>query len=411
MFIVIFFFQCSNKANYDSSLPLLRVGVSYAPVNPPVGSFIAGDKQNRKFTGVHDSLFVKVIVVDDGFTPIAIVTIDCIGLLYPDVQRIRHHVAVQSDFPVQHIVVSSTHTHSGPDVVGLWGSDYQHSGVDSVYINFLVRTTAEQIIAASQTTQLVDVVRVGETQFGDPWVQNICDDELDRSVTTMQFLNNKGESLATLTNFACHPTFLDAHFTEVSADYIGGFYKQMNQDYGGLNLFLQGPVGGWVQPVDGEGTPEKAERRGRELAASVMQALLSSDTMTDQSIKFTSKNIQLQVDNEGWKQLSELGTIARKVTDVVETEIVWFSIGTAQFATHPGETAPYFGLQTKELMASGPRFILGLGMDALGYILKPEYFDDDTKPHAPYLTGMSIGRSAGPQIMEVLEELATENSQ
>ena len=55
---------CSNKI---SNTPLqLQVGVSKAVINPPIGSFIAGDKQNRTFTGVLDSLYAKAVVLHDG---------------------------------------------------------------------------------------------------------------------------------------------------------------------------------------------------------------------------------------------------------------------------------------------------------------------------------------------------------
>ncbi len=87
------------------------------------------------------------------------------------------------------------------------------------------------------------------------------------------------------------------------------------------------------------------------------------------------------------------------------SEIAWFSIGDIQFATHPGETTPYLALETKKLMKTGPRFILGLSQDALGYILKPVYFQDSTKPHAPYLTSMSLGEDTQPIILNALKEL------
>ena len=62
---------------------------------------------------------------------LALLSFDCIGLLYTEVQRIRERTAAMSTFPVERIIVSSTHTHSGPDVVGIWGNDYQHTGVDT----------------------------------------------------------------------------------------------------------------------------------------------------------------------------------------------------------------------------------------------------------------------------------------
>ncbi len=399
--LLLFSISCTREERKESAF---TVGAASAPINPPIGAYIAGDKQNRTFTAVHDSLYVKAVVINDGNSSLAIVTFDCIGLLYTDVQQIRERTAAITSFPVERIVVSSTHTHSGPDVVGIWGPDYQHSGVDLTYIDFIVNTTAEQIKKADESKREAIVV-TGESTFGESWVQNICNEEIDRSVTIMQFKDLQGNNIASFTNFACHPTYMDAKFTEVSADYVNGFYKELNERWQGVNLFLQGPIGGWVQPVDGEGSFEKAERRGRELATEAMAAVQTGDTLKTNAIRFTSKVVKFPVGNEAWKQLSAMGTIKRSIQDSVTTELVWFAIGEAQFATHPGETAPYYGLETKKLMKSGPRFVLGLSMDALGYILKPTFFEDPAIPHAEYLTSMSVGKETGPLIMKSLKEL------
>ncbi len=382
----------------------LEAGVAAAPINPPGGAFIAGDKQNRTFTGVRDSIFAKAVVLTKGDEQLAIVTIDCIGLLYPDVLKIRKRAAELCGFTESRIVVSSTHTHSGPDVVGIWGSDYEHSGVDSVYMAFLVNTAATQIQAAFDSRRPA-TVHTAETSFGEPWVQNICNEEIDRSVSVMQLKDTAGKAIATLTNFACHPTFLDATFSEVSSDYVSGYYKRMKKETGAEALFLQGAIGGWVQPVDGEGSFEQACKRGTELADAVLLALSDSRQMPGTELSFGSKRIKFPVENEGWRQLSAIGTIKRPFQDSVETEIAWFAIGDAQFATHPGETAPWFGLETKRLMGTGPRFILGLGNDALGYIVKPSFFEDQSIPHAEYLTSMSVGKPAGPILMEQLRSI------
>jgi hypothetical protein len=396
-------FSCTISRN-EKTVSYLRVGSSSAHVNPSEGMFIAGDKQNRKFTSVHDSLFAKAVVVDDGNLVIALVTIDCIGLLYPDVLRIRKEATALTGIPESRIIVSSTHTHSGPDVVGIWGMDYQHSGVDTAYMKFLITTAAHQVKKAYDNRQEASLFS-SETIAGESWVENICDEEIDLSVSILQFISKTGSSIATLTNFACHPTYLDAKYSEVSSDYVGGFYKAMNNAYGGENLFLQGAIGGWVQPVDGEGSFEKAQRRGEELAYSVTEALKTADPLADHTLRLNSVTFKLPVENEGWKQLAAIGTINRDIADSVETEIAWFAIGPAQFATHPGETTPFLGLQTKLMMETGPRFVLGLSLDAMGYIIKPEYFDDKTKPHAEYLTRMSLGRETSPIIERMLRKI------
>ncbi|MBX2889416.1 MAG: neutral/alkaline non-lysosomal ceramidase N-terminal domain-containing protein [Saprospiraceae bacterium] len=398
----------ANKASAQISVSKLRAGAASAHVNPPIGAFIAGDKQNRRFTGVLDSLFAKAVVLHDGQAALALVTVDCIGLLYPDIEQIRRRASqlvTNINLPPGHIVVSSTHTHSGPDVVGIWGVDYLHSGVDSAYMEQLIHTAAAQINLAAQRLQPV-TARSAETQFGTEWVQNICDEEIDRSVTVLQFVGANGQNVASLTNFACHPTYLDAKYTEVSSDYVAGFYRKMAQQMGGENLFLQGAIGGWVQPVDGEGTPEKAYLRGEQLADAVFVALQRPTPLRGNALRIRTLPIQFQLDNAGWKQLAAMGTIKRALSDSVATELAWFAIGDAQFATHPGETAPFYGLETKKMMqTNGPKFVLGLGMDALGYILKPAYFDNASLPHAPYLTSMSVGKQTGPVMMAGLRRL------
>ena len=389
----------------------LLVGVSSHTINPDVGAFIAGDAHNRQFTGIHDSIFVKAIIISDSKNQIALLTFDCIGLLYPTLLEIRKEVATQiplAEFNPSNIVMSSTHTHSGPDVVGIWGQDQMTSGVDSLYMKSLIQNAVTSIVTAWKNKQPA-TMQYAETTFGKDWVYNISEpDELDRSVSIVQFVDGTGKSIATLTNFACHPTIMDGASSLVSSDYVMGLYRQLNHSLGGENLFLQGSIGGWVQPEHEEKTFERAEQRGRELGMMVEQSLKKSIVADNADIQFKSRIINLPVSNVGFHQLSQAGVINRTMTDSVITEVAWFSIGAAQFVTHPGETVPAFSIQSKKLMnTQGPKFVIGLGMDALGYILKPTFFDSTTTiHHTEYLTGMSIDKEAGPILMKAIESLA-----
>jgi hypothetical protein len=85
--------------------------------------------------------------------------------------------------------------------------------------------------------------------------------------------------------------------------------------------------------------------------------------------------------------------------------VAWFAIGDAQFATHPGETAPEFAEQTKARMKTGPKFVLGLGLDHLGYICPERYFQDKTIKFSDYLTDMSPGPKAGAAMMAALASI------
>jgi hypothetical protein len=382
----------------------LTVGASSAIINPQIGAYIAGDKQDRKFTGIHDNLYAKAVVISHNNSHLAIVTIDCIGLLYTDVLKIRKKTSEICKIPADRIVISSTHTHAGPDVVGIWGKDYSASGVDDSYMQFLIGTTAGQIKKAFENQKSAKAY-TAETTYGEPWVQNICNEELDRSLNIIQFRNSKNKNIATLTNFACHPTFMDAVASEVSADYIHGYYEELKKTTGGEVLFLQGAIGGWVQPENEPKTFENAYKRGKELAEKVNEVVKTAIPLKSSELIFRSKKIKIPVENEAWQQLAAIGTIKRNFTETVETEISYFRIGEAQFVTHPGETAPFYSLESKKMMKNGPKFILGLGNDALGYILKPAYFENTGLPHAEYLTRMSVGKQTGPMILETVKEL------
>ena len=59
-------------------------------------------------------------------------------------------------------------------------------------------------------------------------------------------------------------------------------------------------------------------------------------------------------------------------------------------------------------MNKGLKFVIGLGLDAIGYFLKPEYFDPNTDlPHAEYLTIMSPEKEAGSIVLKKMEKLKT----
>lgn len=409
--ISLLIFGCNHEKDKSGDL---MVGVSYRTISPKTGAFIAGDKNNRRFTAVHDSLYVKAMVLSDSKNMMAILVYDCIGMLHPTLLEIRREVSSRisaSEFDPSHIVMASTHTHSGPDVVGIWGPDQMTSGVDHEYMEKIIQKSSDAIYEAWKNRQNATAV-YAETQFGEDWVFNISDSlNLDRSLTSLQFLNQKRQSIGTLNNFACHPTIMDGVSSEVSADFVSSMYTDLDKKIGGVNFFLQGAIGGWVQPEYEIKSFESVNKRGQELGGAILTALKNSTKLESTSIQFKSRVFNMPVSNENYQQLANMGVIDRSITDSVTTEVAWFSIGNAQFVTHPGETTPTHSLESKRLMTNqGPKFVIGLGMDALGYILTPEFYEEDPKvKHTGYLTSMSIDKEAGAILMDNIHSMAVED--
>ena len=400
---------CSIAAAEDKTP--FRAGAASAVVNPPVGSYIAGDAQDRKFTGVHDDLFSKAVIVHDGQSAVAFVAVDCIGLLSHTIQQIQHEAAKRAKLPgltAERIIVASTHCHNGPDIVGLWGPDLQTSGVDPKYLDRLIETVARQVQRAAASL-VPATLHTAQIQSKVDWVLNECEPgELDRTLTVLKLQSNDGTCIATITNFACHPTILDGVHNVVSADWVGGLYRGMAEKLDGEHLFFQGAVGGWVQPVKGNRSFELADRYGREIAAESQSALEQATTAANPRIEFASTTISIPVQNEGWKQLAQIGVLPVKIGDSVETVVAAVRVGDLGIATHPGETAPEHSRITREMLGTQRTMVVGLGLDALGYISKPDYFVHPEKyPHAEYLNMTSVGPEAAPRMLEGLRVVAS----
>jgi hypothetical protein len=394
----------------EMAMAELRVGVAVETINPAEGTYLCGYGHNRKSTGVHDDLYAKAIVFDDGKQAVALLVCDATSLQYPTVKAIRAAAAeklADSRLKSEHILPQATHTHAAPDTIGIYGPNIMTTGVSPDYMALLVEKSAAAVLAALEKMQPVSLVWAQSECRG--WAVNDSEPEiLDNSVTILQCLDAEGRSVATLTNFACHPTVLDGNNTLVSSDWVYGFYKKMSEALPGEHLYLQGAIGAWIQPKTPERSFALAEQYGVDLAEKTLEALKQAKPVEGTQVQAATRVFGMPIENALFRGMFEIGLIDRGplVDDSAETEVGWFALGKAQFATHPGETAPEFTFQTRDLMNSEPKFVLGLGLDHLGYICPVRWFDDpESIPFAKYQVSMSPGREAGPKMIAMLAEI------
>lgn len=389
---------------------VIDVGAASATVNPPDGVFLGGYDLNRKSTGVHDDLYAKAVVFsnDNAGNAVALVSIDCFSLQYDTVNEMRaaaSKAVTKIPLAPERIIIQATHTHCAPDTAGIYGEDETHTGRNPEYMKKLVDTVAQVVAHAADSLKPARLT-YAETECKGWAVNDSEPDLLDNSVTVLQCLAlEDNKSIATLTNFACHPTVLDGDTTKISADWVASFYKTMAA-LPGENLFLQGAIGCWIQPKTPERTFALAEKYGNDLGQKTLAALKDAKPLGGLTIRFANKVFEMPVANDKFKAMSLLGLVSRTFGETVKTEVAWFSIGPAQFATHLGETSPMYSNETKALMKSGPKFVLGLGLDHLGYICPPSYFESPSAfKFADYLTDMSPGPKSGPAMMDALKSI------
>jgi hypothetical protein len=132
----------------------LRAGAAQSVITPQLLSaqavYLAGFGYNRVATGVHDDLYARCLALRVGPQTLVICSADLIGLFYDDVLTIRRAFQQQTS-PASFLVVASTHTHAGPDTLGLYGSKPLQTGVDGKYLKWVdqrIASTAAATCAA-----------------------------------------------------------------------------------------------------------------------------------------------------------------------------------------------------------------------------------------------------------------------
>lgn len=85
-----------------------------------VGSlYIAGYNNGVRISGVLDYCEARAVWLDAGGAGVLLIGIDCVALDSGTVEEIRNEL---TDIPdCMSVNVYSTHTHAGPDTLGLWG--------------------------------------------------------------------------------------------------------------------------------------------------------------------------------------------------------------------------------------------------------------------------------------------------
>ncbi len=387
----------------------MNVGYAQTVITPSLDRpvYLAGFGRNRRAETVHDDLYARALAVSDGQTTLVLCALDLIGFFRPHV----YDVIARVNRPDVHIVIASTHTHHGPDTMGLWGPDWKTRGVDEVYFE-TVKTRIAQTI--SNALAALKPASVKWASVHVPGVaKNARDPEIvDDELTLFQFLNTEHCPLITVYNFPCHPEVLWDGNPHITSDYVHYLREEVERQTGAPCIFFSAGLGGMMTPDVKDHSFSEAEAMGRMLAEAGLKALGAISIEQSALIHIQKKEIRPQLTNPLYK----LAFWMEVLPDVreggcVTTEVNLIRIGGLWLATVPGELLPKLGLALKaRLRESGASVagIIGLANDELGYILPAEDFKYPLNPFWPgnhYEETNSIGKEIGPKVIEALQGL------
>jgi hypothetical protein len=438
----------------------LEVGFGKAEITPEVGDdrppvFLAGYGQDRRATGVHDPLWSRAVVLRDGEQSVAIVSVDLIGL--------QHEVtlAVRDRLPgFSYVLIGSTHNHEGPDVIGLWGPGPTTSGVDREYLEFVEDRIVRSVLQAEAA------LSPARASYGTAEDESLLADSRmpvvkDGVLRALRFSDHEGDApIGLLVQWNCHPENLGSRNTLITADFPHATVAALEARHRCPVVYLTGAIGGLMSAAedvlkkpDGsfykEGEFEFAEAYGEAVADLADSAIEGAGPIELTPFALSPVRVALPLENPLYRVARAAGVLDRLgyrwTGDPFEpgpelgrrnilgplavlTEVAYLRLGALHVAAIPGELYPELVSgrvedpadpaadfpdapvepAVLEILPDGPKLILGLANDEVGYIIPRRQWDRDApfaydRDRAQYGEINSIGPRAAPILMEALK--------
>ncbi|RME04556.1 MAG: hypothetical protein D6805_02580 [Planctomycetota bacterium] len=400
-------------------LQALEVGAAAVKIDLPNNSlYLAGFSPNRRSRGVHDPLWARTILFSKNEYTFVLCVVDCIGLLHFDTWDIRFQIEKELGIPAYGIVIASTHTHSAPDTIGIWGKPPWKSGKNPLFVQNLKKAALQSIRLAFYNR------KKAKLKFGQVSVDSVLKDSrppviTDSTLSTIQALDQQRRPIAILVNYSMHPEVLSSKNTLISSDYAHYLREYLEKNNAGIAIFCVGSIGGMQTPRVKSSTFQEAKRVGRTLAKAALTSLEKSPFQKIHSIRIFTQRVHLFMSNFQFILAYHLGLFGQSTKQklrkysqktwlpYVPADVSLIRLGNLQILTIPGELFPELGHAWMAKLTSPHRFIIGLANNELGYIIPPKQWT-----FGAYEETMSIGIRTAPKLEKAIFSLIQQlNSQ
>ncbi len=420
--------------------------------------WIAGFGNKVAANGVHDDLWARTMVIDDGKTRLAVVSVDLVGVFQPVILDIRQMLPEQAG--ITYLTVASTHTHEAPDMLGMWGGSYFKSGVNKEWREYIKKRVIQSV------TEAVANMRPSVLQF----TQNLTDGMVtltdtrephvyDHGLRMMHAVDAEdGHTLGTLVQWANHPETLWSRNLLVSSDFPHylreavekGVYNGdslVEKGVGGVVVYVNGAVGGLMTTHASTGVKDpfkdttyvepsydKIRAQGDTLGLIILRTMRDNPVEVKEAcISLRAKSFELPFSNNTFRLAGAIGLMDADLVGWMKkrTEGAVWSVGPATFLQIPGELYPEIlngGIDAlpgrdfeidpietpplRELMRGDFRFAIGLANDEIGYIIPKSQWDVKApfvyRDRPYYGESNSMGPNTAPILYKELSQMIRE---
>lgn len=276
----------------DTPQSRCRFAIASGDITPPVGIYhrMWGAATHERAEGIHQPLKATVAIL----APLhqaetrrrIVISLDHCLLGAEEMERLTFHVSRVAGVDASELLVTFTHTH-GAGLMSLDRANLPGGELIAPYLDRVAEVVAQLVRQAASSAAPAAIVygagRCSLAIFRDQWdadtQQWVCGFEpqvaADQTLLAARVTGDDGQLLATIVNYACHPTTLAWANKLISPDWPGTMRQVIEQQTNAPCLFLQG-ASGELGPRDGYvGDVSVAERNGRQVAYATLAVLES----------------------------------------------------------------------------------------------------------------------------------------
>jgi predicted pyridoxine 5'-phosphate oxidase superfamily flavin-nucleotide-binding protein len=369
----------------------LRAGAARVSITPPATEFPFVSGNEKPFVGIHDDVYARVIVLDDGQRRAALVMLEVTKVPTPD--AISKSIAREIGARESDVMVAATHTHN------VLSTSYHGGEPGPVHARDIERVQQGALAAARQATASLQAARIGFGR-GEAWV-NINNGEQagskkwfdpkgpsDKSLDVLRIETRDGKPIALLVNYATHAEVMFRSVTrdggyEISGDLPGAVSRLLEAQSAGaaVVLFSSGAEGDQLSlfkslqpagqlPAADEGAAGWAllNVQSRRLAGSVVDVIAAMKPATttaqiDTAVaSVTCPGQQLRID-------SKTGQINVQSKPAVTIPLSVIRINDIVLAGVGGDVGTDIGRAFKAQSPYPQSTMITMVGDAIGYIL------------------------------------------
>ena len=405
LFSVLYFllycslFDAVVANSQQSASGIWKAGTARVIITPKEPIWMAGyGAREHPSKGVLTQLWAKVLALEDSKgEKVVLITTDLLGIPKGISDHIRNQLEVKYGLTKSQIILSSSHTHTGPVLMSSLSDLYPLDSLQTEGIRKYSEDLENKLVAlvgkaikSLKPAQLYtgngitrfQVNRRNNTE-ATLTPQTVLNGPNDYSVPVLKVTDVSGKIKTVVFGYACHATVLS--FYKLSGDYPGFAQAQLEKSYPGVTaMFFQG-AGADQNPLPRRTVP-LAQQYGRELAVAVERVLSEdmhklepqiSTAYSEVKLTFSSlptKEELTKMENEfkgpekRWAthQLAILkheGTLRTSYSYPVE---IW-KLGDLPMVALGGEVTVQYALDLKKMFGS-QIFVMGYTNDVMAYI-------------------------------------------